>query len=215
MKTITDIFNKNRPLSWSAIYAWTYGKARGDLTEWAKKYIENEPTPTSKEMEFGKKIGKLLENDPTYLPQIPRHSKMEQEFRVVMDGIPLVGYADSFCDKTHKKLLEFKTGKKAWDQARTDEHGQITMYCMMNYITNNIRPEDMDISLIWLPTQDNGDFSISFVEPIEDNIKVFKTKRTLKEILMFAVYIKQIYKQMEKFCKEYENMAKKTRNLSK
>jgi len=198
-KLIKDIFNNQRPLSWSAISSWNYSKE-----DWAKKYIDGEVPKSSKEMDWGKKIGKLLETDPTYLPQVPRHSKMEHKFSVNLSGIPLVGYADSFCDKSHNKLLEFKTGKKAWDQKRTDEHGQITMYCLMNYITNKIKPEDMDIALVWLPTQDNGDFSISFVEPIEDHIQIFKTKRTMQDILLFASEIKKIYKQMEEYVKNYE-----------
>jgi len=197
-KLIKDIFNNQRPLSWSAISSWNYSKE-----DWAKKYIDGEAPKSSKEMDWGKKIGKLLETDPAYLPQVPRHSKMEHKFSVNLSGIPLVGYADSFCDKSHKKLLEFKTGKKPWDQKRSDEHGQITMYCLMNYITNKIKPEDMDIALVWLPTQDNGDFSISFVEPIEENIKIFKTKRTMQDILLFASEIKRIYKEMEEYVANY------------
>jgi hypothetical protein len=206
-KLIKDIFNNQRPLSWSAISSWNYSKE-----DWAKKYIDGEAPKSSKEMDWGKKIGKLLETDPAYLPQVPRHSKMEHKFSVNLSGIPLVGYADSFCDKSHKKLLEFKTGKKVWDQKRADEHGQITMYCLMNYITSKIKPEDMDIALVWLPTQDNGDFSISFVEPIEDHIKIFKTKRTMTDIVKFASEIKRIYKEMELYC---ENRAKQNDILPK
>lgn len=192
-------FNKTRPISWSAISSFEYSPE-----QWYKKYVLNEPQDTSREMEFGKVIGKKLETDPTFLPMIERHSKMEHPFNVVFNKIPLVGYADSFCDKTHKKLSEFKTGKKAWDQKRADHHGQIDMYLLMNYITKKIKPEDVDITLVWMPTQDNGDFSISFVEPIEKNIKIFKTKRTMTDILRFGQRINSVYKAMEDYCQNHD-----------
>lgn len=183
---------KDKPLSWSAISSFMY-----DPEQWYKKYVLDQKQDQTVEMEFGKTIGKMLETDAKYLPQIPRHSKMEHQFKCKFGDIELVGYADTFCDKTFKKLSEFKTGKRAWDQKRVDTHGQIDMYLLMNWIMNKIKPEEVEISLVWMPTQDNGDFSISFVEPIEQNIKIFKTKRRMADVLRFGVMIKNIYKQME------------------
>lgn len=190
----------SKPLSWSSIASWTYNQE-----QWAKKYLEGIFEEESSEMKWGKAVGKLLETDPAYLPQIPRHSKMEHGFKVMLGEICLVGFADSFCDKTFKKLSEFKTGKKPWDQQRVDQHGQLTMYCLMNYITNKIKPEDMEITLVWMPTRDNSDFSISFVEPIEKNIKIFKTKRTMFDILTFASFIKKTYKEMCDYALNYSH----------
>lgn len=201
-KLIKDIINSSRPMSWSSIYSWKYSKE-----DWAKKYLEGISNPMNPEMKFGKTIGEKIEKDITYLPQIERFSKMEYKFLVELNNIPLVGYADTFCDKTFKKLGEFKTGKKVWDQKRCDEHGQITMYCLMNYIQNKIPPEEVDITLTWMPTRDTEDFNISFVEPIEENIKTFKTKRTMSDILNFAAEIKEIYAEMELYC---QNMAKQS-----
>lgn len=190
---------KARPLSWSSISSFNYNSE-----EWYLNYIMGIKQPPNKEMLFGSKIGKLLETDPTYLPQIPRHSKMEHLFNVMFGEIPLLGYADSFCDKSHKLLLEFKTGKKKWDQKRVDNHHQLTLYCLMNYITNKINPEDMDIRLVWMPTQENNDFSISFVEDIESNIKIFKTKRTMVDILKFGAEIMKTYKEMINYIESHE-----------
>ena len=189
-------YNKSRPLSWSAISSFHY-----DPEQWYRKYVLREEDLPSQEMIFGKIIGSKLENDPTFLPQIPRHSKMEHGWTVVYKGIKLTGFADSFCTKTNKKLLEFKTGKKAWDQKRVDEHGQLTMYCLMNFITNKIKPEEMEIQLVWMPTKETGDFKISFVEPIEKNIKIFTTKRTTLDMLKFIQYILDTTQQMEDYCK--------------
>lgn len=190
-------FDKKRPLSWSAISSFEY-----DPEQWYKKYVLRQEEEKSKEMEFGSLIGKKLETDPTYLPDVIRHSKMEHAFNVVFNKIPLVGYADSFCDKTFRKLAEFKTGKKEWTQKRADEHGQIDMYLLMNFITNKVKPEDVEVTLVWLPTQDNGDFSISFIpnmKPIP-----FKTKRTTKQVLEFGARIKRTYLAMEKYAENHE-----------
>jgi hypothetical protein len=192
-----------RPISWSNLSSWEW-----DKKEWAKNYLEGIKNPTNAEMEFGSAIGKRLETDPTFLPMIPRHSKMEHPFNVSLAGIKLTGFADSFCTITNKKLLEFKTGVKKFDQKRVDEMGQLTMYTLMHYITTKVKPEDLDIQLIWMPTKktEGGDFNnkIEFVDDIENNIKIFKTKRTMVQILKFAQYIQETYKAMEEFALNYE-----------
>ena len=191
---------KKRDVSWSFISSFEYSPE-----QWYDRYVLCLPTQQSNEMLFGSTIGKKLETDPNFLPQIERHSKMEHPFQGVKFGsLTLVGFADTFCDKSFKKLGEFKTGKKAWDQKRVDTHGQLDMYCLMNWIQNKIKPEEVDITLVWMPTQDNGDFSISFVEPIEKNIKVFKTKRTMMDVLRFGMRIKKIYKEMEAYVEARE-----------
>lgn len=186
---------KIRPLSWSQLSCWEYSQ-----DQWYKRYVLNEKQPESAEMLFGKEVGKKLETDPTFLPMIERHSKMEHPFRVkFLDDIYLIGYADTFCDKTFKKLSEFKTGKKEWNQERVDKHGQIDMYLLMNYLTTKTRPEDVEVMLVWMPTQEFGNFKISFVEPIEHNIQMFKTKRTMTDILKFGKRITDTVKAMESY----------------
>ena len=193
----------SRPLSWSAISSFIY-----DPEQWYKKYVLGEPQHTSAEMEFGSLIGKKLETDPTFLPMIERHNVMEHALEATFNGIPLVGYADSFCTLSNKKLGEYKTGVKKWDQKRVDEHGQLTMYCLMHYLNTKVRPEEMDIKLTWMPTKrvEGGDFNvnISFVELIEENIKVFKTKRTMNDILQFGVMIKKVYGEMQAYALAHE-----------
>lgn len=194
---------KARPLSWSSISSFEY-----DPKKWARSYLDG-IKESSPEMEFGSAIGKKLEIDPTFLPQIPRHSKMEHAFNVSLSGILLTGFADSFCTVTNKKLAEFKTGVKKWDQKRVDEHHQLTMYVLMHYVTTKIPPEEVDIQLVWMPTQkhETGDFmtKISFVEPIEENIKIFKTRRTMVDILKFADKIKRTYEEMCEYALKYKD----------
>ena len=192
---------EDRPLSWSAISCFEWNPE-----DWYQRYYLNIQSDKTAELEFGSKIGKMLETDKKFLPQIARLSKMEHPFKCKFGKVKagLIGYADTFCDKTFKKLGEFKTGKKPWTQQRADEHGQLTMYCLMNYIMNKVKPEDVEIILTWMPTRDNGDFSISFIEPIEKNIKFFKTKRTMMDILQFGKRINNVYDQMKLYAQNHE-----------
>lgn len=194
----------SRPLSWSSISSFTFSPESKE--KWYKNYILDQKEPPSEEMLFGSKVGKKMELDPTYLPEIPRFGKDEYAFSVVFNGIKLVGYADSFCHKTCKKLGERKTGKRGtyeWTQKKANEHGQLTMYCLMNYIQNKVKPEDTEIILSWIPTKksENGSFKITI--DFDGEIQHFKTKRTMQDILKFGAYINTIYKEMEDFIENH------------
>ena len=183
---------KHRPLSWSQISCFHYNPE-----EWFSRYVKGEKTPPNKEMLFGKYVGDKLASDPTFLPQVPRLSKYEHELRVVFNGIHLIGFMDNFCDQSQKVMYEFKTGKRPWNQKRVDEHGQIDMYALMHFITTKIPPEQMDFKLVWLPTKESGDFSISLIEPVVPQI--FTTKRTTADILRFGAYINDTVKAMASY----------------
>ena len=190
---------KARKFSWSQISSFEYSPE-----QWFLRYFMGEQGDETEEMRFGKMIGERLASDPKFLPQVPRLSKFEQPFNIVFKDIPLVGYADSFCDKTYKILYEYKTGVKKWDQKRVDEHGQIDLYLLMNFVTNKIRPEEMQVKLVWLPTErkESGDFKvhIKLVEPIVPQI--FNTKRTMADILKIGAKVIKVRKEMEKYAKQ-------------
>lgn len=190
------IFNKTRALSWSALASFAYNRE-----EWFKRYVLKEPSKETPEMLFGKVFAKSCEDRKPLAP-VTLLSKMEHKFEVVFNKIPLIGYADTFNDITKDATGEFKTGKKKWEQKRCDEHGQITMYALMNYITNKIDPSKCDFFLEWIPTCDMGDFTIDFVRPIK--VHHFKTKRTMNDILQFGVYINKVYKEMEEYTQNHE-----------
>lgn len=188
-------FLKSRPLSWSAISSFEW-----DPEQWYRRYILNEKTLDTAAMKFGKEIGKKIETDPQFLPHVPRYSKMEHKWDVMFGKIHCIGFADSFCDVTNSKLIEIKTGKD-WSQKKVDGWGQITFYCLLNFITNEVRPEDVKINLVWLPTRETGDFNVSFIEPIKKTTKIFETKRTMVDVLNFAARVKDIILEMEQYVK--------------
>ena len=194
-----------RPLSYSAISSFEY-----DKEQWYKKYILGEKLKETPELKFGKVFAKSCE-DRCPLAPVTLLDKMEHKFSVVFDDIPLVGFADTWDDKTHLEGGEYKTGVQIWNQKRVDEHEQITIYLLMNYITHKINPDSVRYFLEWVPTKkierSNGDFSgedyeIAFVTPI--TVRRFETKRTMTDILRYGAKIKRIVKEME----DYVNLRK-------
>lgn len=197
--TTKKTFDKSRPLSWSAISSFEY-----DPEQWYRKYVLNQKDDETKEMIFGKKLATALElgkcDIKDLVEKLPH--KKEHPFKVMFGKIPLIGFCDDFDDKNFTTLNEVKTGKKPWTQKRADEHGQIDMYLLMNFITNKIRPEDVKCAIHWLPTQENGDFSITFIEPVK--VHTFHTKRTMAQILAFGARINRVYQEMETYCKLHD-----------
>ena len=167
-----------------------------DKEEWYKRYVLGEQTPPSKEMLFGNKFAKSIEDGTCDYPGLlaALQPKKEQPFEVQLGQLRLKGFADAFDNVNYKVLDEVKTGKKEWNQKRADEHRQIDMYLLMNLITNKVRPEDVTCSVYWCPTEERGDFSVQFVEPRV--FKKFVTKRTTAQVLKFASYIQDIHKDM-------------------
>lgn len=197
-------FDRTRPVSWSFFSSFEY-----DPEQWYRKYVLGKPDRPSPEMEFGKKFADSCEARRPLAP-VTLLSKVEQEFSTVFEGMPMIGFADTYDDVTKKAIGEFKTGVKPWDQKRVDDHGQITMYCLMNWLINKVRPEDTKLFLQWVPTrkidQDGGDFSqhdyrVDFAMPIK--VHTFNTKRTMKDVVVFGARIKRLYKEMDEYCKNH------------
>jgi hypothetical protein len=194
MKVNVREFLQKRPLSWSSLSAFEYNP-----DEWYRKYILGEKTPDSKEMIFGKVFAHSIEIGKPLAP-VTIVGKAEHQFKVVFNGIPLIGYADNFCDKTHRKLVEYKTAKTLWTQEKVNDHGQLTMYCLMNLITNKVPPEEVNILLECIQTEETGDFKIQLKKPVI--VHKFKTKRTTADVIAFGMRINRTVEAMQKYCDE-------------
>lgn len=195
-------FDRKRPLSWSAISSFEY-----DPEQWYRKYVLGHEDPATPEMLFGSEIGLKLATDPTFLPHVKRYPIFEYKLEFTFSGMPMIGYIDGFDDEPSNVTLmydlgEYKTGKRAWTQKRADEHGQFDMYLLGLWITRKIPPEKVLLNLHWMPTQDNGDFSIGFVD--ERLCHTFETQRTMQDILKFGVRINTRYKEMIAYCKNHD-----------
>jgi hypothetical protein len=178
-----------RPLSWSQISTFKYNPR-----QWYARYVEGEETEPSIEMLFGKEVGDRIAADPTYLPEVPRLSIFEHELKFDFNGIPMIGYMDSY--EPHTKMKEYKTGRKKWDQQRVNQHGQIDLYLLGTWQLQKVRPEDIDCELHWLPTHIK-DGQVAFVDPFK--VHTFKANRTMADILRFGQEIMNIRKEMEEY----------------
>lgn len=188
---------RRRPYSWSQHQSFR----DYDKEEWYSKYILGNPTPTNKRMLFGSAVGNRIETDPTYIPQLPR-GIMEYGIEVMMDDIALVGYMDAYDPET-KTINEYKTSSPTgWDQKKVDEHGQLTLYCLLLLLKENINPEDVTIRLHHMHTVEDGAFNISFKSPF--TLVSYETKRTTKDVLMMGAEIIKLRKEMEEYVKNHE-----------
>ena len=177
---------KKRPLSWSSISQFRY-----DPEVWYDKYINGAKQRATGPIVFGKNVGERLASEQDFLPDVPRLKEYEHELLVKIGRIQCIGYLDNF-DLDNRAFSEFKTGKK-WTQEKADTHGQIDMYAAMIYLKYGIKPEDLDIKLIWLPTEQRL-LKTDFVRDMKPVI--FPVKKTMRDILLFMTEIQVIHKEM-------------------
>ncbi len=199
---------KDRPLSWSQLSAFEWSPE-----EWYQRYVLRIKPENTPAMEFGNKVDKKLQEDPTWHPEIPRYESLQHKVNVKFGKIHMVAFFDTYVAPkkvpkfeargyvtTVAMLDDYKTGVKAWTQDRADETGQLTMYGFMLWLRDKIKPEDVDFGIHWLATKENGDFSVSLVKDVK--AKSFRTKRTMKQLLKFGQYINATVKKMEAYVNE-------------
>lgn len=184
-----------RPLSWSQLSAWEYNKE-----EWYKRYVLGEKTEPTKAMLFGKEQGERLAKDPTYMPHVPRLPISEHEMKAVFNKTSLIGYID-FYDGA-MSFIELKTGKM-WDKKKADNHGQLAYYATLLYLTRGIKPEALDIKLVWLETVERQDFSMSFINGEETQPVIFSVKLTMLDVLNMMSRIKTARREMTQYIKDH------------
>jgi hypothetical protein len=188
-----------RDFSWSQISSFTYSKE-----QWYKSYILGEKQ-VSEELTFGSMIDKKIQDNPSFIPNLPRYPLMQHKMKINLDGINLVGIPDGIDLQSQRKLLaDYKTGRVAWTQKKAQETGQLKFYLLLIYITHKIRPEEFDCFIHWLPTklEEGSDFSRNISLISENEFQTFHVTHTLIDILNFANYIKDIYKEMENYIKD-------------
>jgi hypothetical protein len=146
-------------------------------------------------------VDQKIQDDPSFIPDLPRYQHMQWEGRATVEDIPLIGKADGLCFDT-MVLADYKTGKTPWTQKRTDETDQLTMYLLLIYELKKIKPENFKCKIHWLPTKETGSFEIAF----RDNPVVpitFETSRTMVQVLKFGSFIKQTVKEMNEYVKNH------------
>lgn len=186
---------QKRAYSWSQHSSFDY-----DKDQWFNSYILGSRGEASPAMEFGKLVGESFGTD-TPMASVTRYSHMEYAIKTRLGNIPLIGFLDSY-DPINKRLREYKTSSNAsrWTQDTVDDHGQLTFYCLLLYLAEKVRPEDVTIHLEYIPVRETMDFSM---EVSRDTVpSVFETKRTTRDVLQFAVEIKKRRNAMEEYALE-------------
>lgn len=193
--SVKPTFNKDRPLSWSAISSFEY-----DPEQWYKKYVLGEAVTETKEMVWGKMVAESFGTDKPLAP-VEIYPVVEHKMAVIFNKMKLIGYIDTYDPATHN-FREYKTGKKPWTQDRANEHGQLKMYALMLYVSHKVTPDKYTIFLDYIPTKENGDFSVDFVKPIK--VHSFQVHLTMQDILRFAARINETVKAMEAYAQKHE-----------
>ena len=203
-KTKFDIYKflKARPLSYSAYNLFCDPKW-GSPEKWYDSYILGK-RQESPELTFGSWVDKKIQEDPTFLPSLPRYENMQWKGNITLGkNIAIVGLADGLNLIKEKCIADFKTGKALWNKARADETKQLTWYIMLAFVILKIPPEEFTCRIHWLPTvkTEKGDFTskIEFVDNIDENIQTFETKRTMMDVLNLMKDIKKVVVQMEDY----------------
>lgn len=186
-----DIYSEKRPLSWSGISSFEWNPM-----QWYEKYVLKQEMKMTPELLLGKEVDQRVQDDPEYLPELPRYEVMQHEMRTIWRDIPLIGYSDQY-NPEPLAIRDLKTGRKPWDQKRADETGQLTMYLFMLYLMDkSIDVENAQLYIDWIPTHIK-DGQLVLVEPIV--VHTFQTKRSMQQVLEFAQRIERTWKAMEAY----------------
>lgn len=200
MKKKYKTFDRKRPVSWSFISSFEWSPE-----QWYQTYVLG-IRQSSRQMEFGSYVDKRLQDDANFLPEVIRYQNLQHKMLAKLGKVPLIGLTDAmqldhFGDWA--KVRDYKTGVKAWTQQRADETGQLTMYCLLLWLTEKVRPEDVELYIDWLPTKEMGDYTIGFRDRKPKPV-TFQTKRTMKQVLEFGERINRTLIAAEEYCKNHE-----------
>lgn len=195
-------------LSYSALQCWI-----DNPKTYRSKYYDNVSQPTTPEMFFGKKIATLLENADTSMAHIPQYSHPEYKLDVTVDGVPILGYIDSF-DLEKKKFLEYKTGRQPWDAVRVRKHMQLTLYSLCIEILHG--EVDNECELIWMETEKIEKPALGLIKHEDSHgirltgrVESFKRKIAKWERDRMRELIVQVATDISKDYEAYKNRPKK------
>lgn len=195
-------FLEGRPLSFSAFNTFS-DPMWGSPEKWYASYIKG-IRQTSPELTFGSAVDKQFQEDPAFLPEIERYENLQHKMEAILElgkkKVRLIGITDGYTKGTRHKIMDLKTGRNPWNSKKAAETKQLTFYALLLFLTEGVRPEDVDFEISWCPTYVRADLSIDFVRPIA--VQTFKTRRTMADIVKLCGEIDKCVKDMQKY---YDN----------
>lgn len=135
-------------LSYSAITLWSKDKAK-----FRRRYYENIKDKDTVYTLFGKEVHAQIEKDPKFA-----HIRLpiaEQRMSVHIEGVPILGYIDTFDDVTcdfgeYKTAILNSDGSSKWTQLTVQKHDQLPFYSLL--IQEKFGKKINKTFLVWLET---------------------------------------------------------------
>jgi len=179
-------------LSWSQLNTYEQG-------QYITRYLRDVKLH-NKYLSFGKAFHEALLEDSKdkNIEQIklllPEYKKREFQIGTIIEKIPLFGILDGL-NIQKREFGDFKTSKGVWTQAMTDKSGQITFYWILLWKKYGWFPKRAFIH--WVETTEiNGQVCLT------GKVRTFETQRTLKDLLLFYIRMKNAWEGIEKLCDE-------------
>ncbi len=175
--------------------------------KYVDQYLYNQKQRVSRNMAYGSILADGLENDEStgdpvldiMMIKIPKFEVMDKAFEVELkDGkkvIRILAKPDT-TKPDYSAFKEYKTSTRAWTQKMADESGQITFYATAMWLKTGKIPED--IELVCVVTKYNDDGSLT---PTGE-MKIYKTKRTLVDIIKMTARMKRAWVGINKLCEK-------------
>lgn len=179
-------------ISYSQLQAYESG-------QYVKRYLQGE-TFENKYMRFGKMFHKALmheTNDKTIERLklfLPAYKIREFKIKTTVEKIPILGILDGL-NIRRKEFVDYKTGKK-WTQARADKSDQLTFYWLLLWKKFGWLPKQGFIC--WIETTEiEGDVCPT------GHVQMFRTTRTMADMLSLFVRIKKAWWGIEELCNQH------------
>lgn len=184
-------------LSWSQYDCWV--RSGASHFEYFRRYLYNEPLPTTPAMTLGSRMATMLEHRdvPTgdshlehYRQFLPRYEQREETIQATYGDVPLLAKPDGFTvrlgtgENSDRAVLvelgEFKTGK-SWTQDRADKHMQIDLYMLVLGAKYILPPHCIRSVIHWIPTY--GDIESGQILPTGEIVN-FEAARSEDQLIV-------------------------------
>jgi len=138
-------------LSYSAIHLF-----EKDKEQFRARYYRDEKQRDTVYSLFGREVHSKIEENPDLFENIPTYDQKELKLEANIDGVPVLGYIDSFCSDCYT-FADYKTGiRKAdgtprWDAIEVQKLNQLPFYSLL--IQENYSKVAEKCRVVWLETQ--------------------------------------------------------------
>lgn len=135
-------------LSYSAIDLW-----KRDKTRFRRRYYEGITDPDSAFSLFGREVHALIDSDPKFADI--RLAQAEKKVEVEIDGIPVLGYIDTYDPDTpllgeYKSAIRNPDGTSKWTKSTVLKHNQLPFYSLLVQEKYGVKVNKT--YLVWLET---------------------------------------------------------------